>query len=357
MLCVGLAAGGCTVEPTTPTPARKAPAGAAPKARERANPGPAGVASPKPVSAQELPSTAAPIAAIDEPVEMLPVPEARHVELSAAAVTLADAGAEPRSALRLSPAKGDERTLTLTMRMTMGMKYGDKDVKPVELPPITVVMDTKVTEVKKTKLRYAYEVKSVDRDDTIKVSERMLAALNKAVEGMVDSKGSIQIDRQGTIVESSLGLPNLPTPGLRPSLAAFTQSFRQLYPVFPKEKVGAGAKWTNVEQFELSGIPVQQTSTYTLEARDGDALTLGVEVEQAAVGKAQPPEAIPMNVAAFGGKGEGTMSVDLGAIAPSKASSKAATSTASSIALGDESQSVRMDLLLDLSISSGAKSD
>lgn len=321
-------------------------------------------AKAKPQAAAAEPSTAAePVASVETPAaepsggDDWPIakPELRRAPAVPDAVTLEEAGAEPKAALRFTPGGKSSRSVALTMTMQVAMTLGDKPIDPSTLPTVSVSMDVTPGAEAKGATPYAFAVKSASREDLDGASERLKKAMDTAIEGMKDGTGSLTIDAQGRQVSADYGLPEVSTPGLRPSLAGFQQSFSQLFVVFPDEPVGVGARWESTAHYEHSGIPIEQRSTYTLEQRDGDTLTLAVEFEQSATGETESPAGVALEDTRFGGRGTGTLTVRLDSPFPVAAEAKSRSRVSSSVTLGGQAQPVEMDLLSTLSIATDGR--
>jgi hypothetical protein len=238
----------------------------------------------------------------------------------------------------------------LVMTMQVAMTLGDKPIDPSVLPTVSVSMDVTPGAEAGGATPYAFAVKSARREELEGASERLQKAMDTAVEGMKDSKGTLRIDAMGRQVSADYGLPEVSTPGLRPSLAGFQQSFSQLFVVLPEEPVGVGARWSSTAHFEHSGIPIEQRSTYTLEKRDGETLTLAVEFEQSATGDSESPAGVALEDTQFGGRGTGTLTVRLDSPFPVDAKAQSRSRVSSSVTMGGQAQPVEMDLLSTLSI-------
>ncbi len=281
----------------------------------------------------------------------IPKPEVSRVPVAPERVTLDTPGAEPRSVLRFSPQTGASRTVELGMSMQVAMTVGSKTIDPSVLPEVTVQMNVTATPAKDDGATlYAYTVTSATREPLEGASERLKKAMDTAVEGMKDTRGSLTVDARGRRLAAQYSLPELPTPDLRPSLAGFQQSFSQLFVVLPQEAVGVGGSWSSTSHFELSGIPIEQRSTYTMTSKDGDTLTLSVVFEQSATGPAQAPAGVALEDTQFGGRGSGTLRVKLDSLFPLDAQAQSRSRVQSSVAMGGAPQPVEMDLLSSLAI-------
>jgi len=335
LICVLAAA--CSSPPSPPPPAQQSKPAAAeptapaePEAVETPESTPAGVAWP-----------------IDEPA-------LARVAKGPDAVTLESPGAEPREVLRFAPKADVTRTVTLDMTMQVAMTLGNNAIDPSVLPTVAVEMKVTPGAEKDGATPWAFEVVSASREPLESASERLKKAMDTAVEGMKASKGSLSIDAQGRRGAADYGLPEVSTPGLRPSLSGFQQSFSQLFVVFPTEPVGVGAKWSSTSHFELSGIPIEQTATYTLEGREGDVVSLAVRFEQSATGEAESPSGVALEDTQFGGRGSGTLEVRLDSPFPIRAEAQSRSRVRSSVTMGGQGQPVEMDLLSTLTIATAS---
>lgn len=280
----------------------------------------------------------------------IPKPEVSEVPLVDDSVTLKTAGAEPHSTLRFSPEPGVSKTVELSMEMQVSMTVGNKTIDPSVLPVVTVQMNVTATPEKGGATSYAYAVTSASREPMDGASERLKKAMDTAVEGMKESSGSLSIDTRGRRTAAEYALPEVPTPNLRPSLAGFQQSFSQLFVALPEEPVGVGGTWSATTHFQLSGIPIEQRATYTLQSRKGDTLTLGVSFEQSATGPAEAPAGVALEDTQFGGRGSGTLTVTLDSPFPVDAKAQSRSRVLSSVSMGGSAQPVEMDLLSALAI-------
>jgi hypothetical protein len=274
-------------------------------------------------------------------------PPAVRVEPKSDAVTVVDAGAEPRQPLRLAPRVGDEQRVELRMQMTIGMTLGDRQVPATPMPEVTVVLASTVKSTGDT-IRYDFTVAEARRSEG-EFSDRVLRAVDQAVQAMQQTKGTFAIDARGIFRDAKIDSPELPTPGLRPSLTGFQQSFGQLYPSLPDEPIGVGAKWNAISHFDLGGVPIQQEAAYALLRREGDEIELSVSFTQAASSAIDAPGEIQMNVTSFGGRGDGTVTLHLAKVAPLKGSTHSRSLTVSTLEVADR-QNVTMDMTLDLHI-------
>ena len=152
--------------------------------------------------------------------------------------------------------------------------------------------------------------------------------------------------------ELDLELAELSVSGMKPAIQGFRQSFSQLFPTFPVDPVGVGAQWKAVTHFESEGLQIQQVTTYELVRRDGQEVELKVRFDQAANAPAQRDlGGAKMDVASFGGVGDGTIELRLDAIAPKKGRARSRSASQSKVDMGGGSQPLALKTELELALS------
>jgi hypothetical protein len=302
--------------------------------------------------------TVNPGAPIDDPPELdvdaLAVPEPTLAPRQRAGVRLVDAGTQPREVLRWSARRGQRQSVELSMAMEVAMTVGTQEVPPTPIPEIRLVMDTEVLDPGPP-IRYRFATRDVRRGDLAEASARVMAAVDEAVAGLAAAKGTIVLDDRGATQSVELDLVPLGASGMKPAMQSFRQSFSQLFPVFPEEPVGKGARWSSVVHFESEGIDIQQTTQYELVNRQGSRIELGLSFEQVA---SAPGElelgAAKLDVATFGGVGQGTLGASLDAIVPERGRARSRSASRSSVDLGGGAQSILLQTDLELGLAAAA---
>jgi hypothetical protein len=267
-----------------------------------------------------------------------------------AGTTLVEAGAEPREPLRLSPAKGTKQSVELGMGMTVAMAVGTQQVPSTPIPAIGVVMDLEV-ESSSPSIVYRFTTRNARRQQVEGGSNRVARAVDEAVAGLAEARGTITISPRGETKSIDLDIAKLPSSGMKPAILGFRQSFSQLFPTFPEEPVGVGAKWKTVSHFETDNMRIQQTTQYVLRQRKDQRIQLGVEFEQVATeaGEQDLGEA-KIDVGSYAGRGQGVIEIELHDIGPKKAQARSRSSSISKIEIGGGNQplSLQTDLRLEL---------
>ncbi|MFD4432118.1 hypothetical protein [Nocardia sp. NPDC058497] len=234
-----------------------------------------------------------------EGTEPLGIGKEVTVPISAAVTTLVSAGDEPRELLRPRYAVGTTQEVTLRTDYRIQQQINDqpaRDFSPAALTiPMTACADEDGVDL---------TVGTVTTPDP---------ALNKAFTTADGSHAGLEMSDLGAITELRMA-PSPETPNT--ARAALEQAFYQaVYRsiAFPDEPVGVGAVWT-VHQEITGGVTLDQITTATLTSRDGDRLSIDLQVSQTPTDKVWmlPNDAGALDIDGYVMEGTGTITVDLG---------------------------------------------
>jgi tRNA threonylcarbamoyladenosine modification (KEOPS) complex Pcc1 subunit len=270
-------------------------------------------------------------------------------------VTLLSAGDEPRAALRLRPSPGAREVATLRMGMVVAMQIGSTDVPPRRIPSIEAKLEAVVLDAEDDRIRYRIETLAVEAGEPGDVSARVQEAVQRAVESMRGTKGTIVVSSRGRIERSDLEIPAEDDASLRPTLEGFRQSFNQMFAWLPEGPVGTGARWRAITHFEQNELEIQQTAEYHLVARDGDRVELEYQLTQRAVDGDSVRTPLPggsLEVEGHAATGSGRVVLDLGRVMPMSGDAESAGATRTKVAMGGAPEAVLLELALDLSLQS-----
>ena len=315
-----------------------------PQAEPEPTPSPRAEPAPEPTPAADAPSEPAP--AFDESK----FPQPKVASARPAGTKLIDAGEEPRVALRMTPAKGFKQSVGLAMDMSVAMGVGSQQVPPTSIPGVGVVLDLEV-ESTGPSIVYRFKTRNARREDVDAGSSRVAQAVDQAVAGLAEARGSITVSALGETQSVDLELAKLPPSGMKPAILGFRQSFSQLFPTFPKEPVGVGAAWKTVSHFETDNMRIQQVTQYVLRQKKDSRVQLSVQFEQVATAAGEQDLGdAKLDVNSYAGHGQGSIIIELDAIAPKKAQSRSLSSSISKVQLGGGTQSLALktDLSLDM---------
>ncbi|MFE3798137.1 hypothetical protein [Nocardia tengchongensis] len=218
--------------------------------------------------------------------------------IEAVTTTVISPGAEPRSPLRRTLEPGISQQVTLTTDHHIEQQINQQPQRDISPPSITIPLTARsgADGVELT-------VGNVTSPDP---------AMAKALAPADGSRVGIDVSDVGAITALKLS----PKPSTSDAArAALEQSFYQaVYQsiAFPAEAVGVGAVWT-VRQPVSGSVPLEQVTTCTLTARDGNDLTIELNVVQTPKSTVWhlPNEAGQLEIVDYLMHGTGTIAVDL----------------------------------------------
>jgi len=355
--------GACTSETT---PAAKTDAKSAPPATESApaktpeagKPGDAKV----PTAPNGEPNTADPNAVIPPgPVAIAdaPAPTAGSGTESKATFELLGKGSAPFQELRFAPPAGQSETMVLTMTMEITLDLGPGAPIPAttqKTPPIKMFNTSTIGAVSDARIEQTVVFDSYEMgEDTDGTGAMMAAAMGTAFDQMKGFEQRMIYDTRGVIIEGDWTVP----PGMDPQLAANLQnvnrSLEQAMLRLPQEAVGVGAKWKEVSNIDSNGLKIEQTAEYTIDAIDGNQLSVSTDISQAPKSKKldapNMPPGVEVELLEFDSKGTGKVVLQLDHMIPLSGSSTMDTSLTVEAGTGDQKQTVKTNIKMTMEIS------
>jgi hypothetical protein len=221
------------------------------------------------------------------------------VPISAAVTTVVSQGAEPRVLLRPSYLPGTAQQVTLHTGYSIQQQINDQPPRDFSTPALTIPMTARAD--------------GDDVDLTLGTISSPDPSLAKALTAAGGSHAGFDMSELGAITALRLE----PSPDTsNAARAALEQAFYQaVYRsiAFPDEPVGEGAVWT-VRQEVTGGVALDQVTTATMTEREGDRLTIELEVTQTPKSAvwAMPNNAGTLDIQDYVMQGTGTITVDLG---------------------------------------------
>lgn len=221
------------------------------------------------------------------------------VPIAAAVATVVTPGAEPRSLLRPSYTEGTAQEVTLRTDHSIQQQIDDQPVRDFSTPALTIPMTARA------------DIDGVEL--TLGTVTTPDPALSEALTAADGSHAGFQMSELGAITALRLA----PAPDTSNSArAALEQAFYQaVYRsiMFPDEPVGVGAVWT-VRQEVGGGVTLDQVTTATLTERDGDRLSIQLDVTQMPKSSTWdlPNQSGTLDIEDYAMQGTGRITVDLG---------------------------------------------
>jgi hypothetical protein len=271
-------------------------------------------------------------------------------------VVVQDFGEAPREQIRYQFTAGSTETATMSMRMQMSM--GGQQMPGIAIPAINVPMTLRTTEVRGDgTARYEFETSAASIDGGSGANPALEQALASSLGQIDELSGWYRIDARGNILESSFALPTGAPAGMPVQagqmLNEMQAQMQQISAPFPVEAVGIGARWQVSSTAVMMGTPIALNMEYTLLARDGDRVELGLKaletVTAPAAGAPGIPPAAQAAPAAMEATATGKMIIDVNRMVPQQEMTTT-TSMSSAMPTSGQGQSMAMSMQMTMSI-------
>ncbi|TQF73732.1 hypothetical protein FK531_09050 [Rhodococcus spelaei] len=231
------------------------------------------------------------------------------VPVSAVTTQVLDPGVEPREKVTFHPATNVPQHVLLTTTSKVYQQIDDQAQQDFSTPDLGMPLTATVNGGQHD------PASAVDL--TLGTLTTPDARLQDALKVSDGSKAGLTITPSGSVT----ALRITPAPDSKDiARSAIEQAFYQAVyrtVAFPDAEIGVGAVWTVAQQV-TSGIALNQVTTATLKARDGDRLTVEVSVNQTPASKVWdlPGEAGTLNIDTYVMAGTGTLVLDLSSPLP-----------------------------------------
>ncbi|PTR32216.1 hypothetical protein C8K36_1011268 [Rhodococcus sp. OK519] len=233
------------------------------------------------------------------------------VPVTAATTEIVDAGAEPREVVQLRPAQGTRQEARLVTTATVQQQIDQQAAQDFSTPELTMPLSALVTQGASS------GTPATTIDMTLGTLSTPDDATNELLAPATDSHAGFTMNLSGAITALRLR----PDPDAQnKARSMIEQSFYQAVyrtVAFPEQPIGVGAVW-KIRQQVMSAVALDQVTTATLKARDGNRLTIDVQVEQKPTSPVfeLPNGAGTLNVDSYALRGTGSVVVDLGVPLP-----------------------------------------
>jgi hypothetical protein len=257
--------------------------------------------------------------------------------ITPAKLELLDAGAAPRQEIKFRPLANSQQTMTMTMGMSMDMVFGETPLPKTNLPKIVIKLDLKVGKIEPSgDINYSFSYGDIQAIATKDTPADSTAAIQNRMKTLTGLRGDIVMGSDGRVKSQKLTVPKTLDPTLKPTLDQLTKSVEQMSTRLPSQAVGLGAKWQTANSLTVSGIQLNQSSTYEVVAIDARGMTVKYKISQSA-----PPQNIVVPGAAatsskirldsLDSAGEGTYVVMFDSLLPTSGKSSIVTDSKLSV--------------------------
>ncbi|MCR9165584.1 MAG: hypothetical protein ACE37F_00230 [Nannocystaceae bacterium] len=264
-------------------------------------------------------------------------------------ITLLEAGTDPQR-LRLSPTAGAAEAMTMTMTMSMQM---GPDTPRVAMPPIVTTMRSEVDTVSEGSIRATVNFESMTVEATPSTPKALVENLEATLSGFESFESSIVLDERGALLGGTIDAPQgLPAP-LQQTMNQMQESFGKLQVPLPEEPVGVGGRWKAVSNIEQGGMKIEQTATYEITAREGDAVKLKVGLTQKVVEPTFSPPGMPGvtgTIERYDGSGQGTLELQLDQLTPTRSAMTISVDMQMTVDMLGQSQTQALTMDVDVAL-------
>jgi hypothetical protein len=273
---------------------------------------------------------------------------------SAVQVRLLEPGAEPRTALRLHPKPDDKQTVSMNLKIAMGMGTGDAPAQTMKLPAITLAMDATVKSVSpEGDISYETVMGDTSVAEEAGGMPGMADMMKASLAGLKGLSGTGILSSRGISKAADFKLPSGTAPQVSQAFSQVKDSFSMLGVPLPEEPVGTGAKWEVKRTIKSQGITLDQTETYQLVSLEGQRLTLKSTIAQRAANQKIQSPAMPtmkVDLTKLTGTGTGETTADLGQLMPIAGTVDVHTDTSMATTMNGQQQnmSVKTDMNLKM---------
>jgi hypothetical protein len=267
-------------------------------------------------------------------------------------IKLLEPGSEPRQVLRLHPKAGDQQTLSMTLKMTVGMKVGEMENPPMKLPGMVMIMEVTVKDVSpEGDISSELVMTDASVSDEPGVMPQVAETMKSSLGNLKGLSGKGLTSNRGMNKGTEINMPAGADPQVRQAMDQLKESFANLSSPLPEEAVGAGAKWEVTVPLKSQGMSIDQTTTYELVSLNEDTLNTKVSINQTAPKQKVQSPAMPnmkLDLLKMSGTGTGEVSRNLGQLLPLSGAITSHTDLLMGVGVGAQQQTMSMKMDIDL---------
>jgi len=229
-------------------------------------------------------------------------------------ITMLDAGAEPRTELRIAIEAGDTESMTLTQSQSIDQRIDGQQVPSAG--GVTTAATTDITV--ETAEDGVFQVTSITSGAEIieAPSPGAAAQAEAAMAELIGIGNRFTINDRGRVLDSEpIGLDGVNNALVDELLGGSTGT--EIASPLPDEAVGIGAQWEVVQRIPLVGLEIEQVLVYELVSIEGSVIELSVTGNQRVpAGSIMNAQGIPAEVVSWDLAITGTVTQDLTRMVP-----------------------------------------
>lgn len=266
-------------------------------------------------------------------------------------VRLLDAGAEPRSAASYAIAKGAVKPLQMDMDLEMAMEAAGMKLPATKMPTMVLLFNFTTGDRAGAEWPIDGKLSKISVTARGETQDQIAAGLRPQLQQLEGLGMNYFVDEKGRIRDVKVTLPPALPPMAGQMMSGMTQSVESMTSPLPNEAIGIGAKWEVLSRIVANGADLLQVSTFTLEKRNGDVLSLNADVRQFAAKEAVNPPGMPKGATArllsYKCQGGGKPVFDLTDVAPTNGSMSIQSSMSIELKMDVEGQSEKQTTSVD----------
>ncbi len=270
---------------------------------------------------------------------------------------LLEAGAEPRTELRLHPRPGDKQTAVMSMKLALETTIGEMPSQTIKLPAISMTSETTVKGVSdQGDITFEMVISKADLAEEPGAMPQLVDPIKAALASLKGLSGTGTVSSRGLGKGMDFKLPADASPQTRQLIEQMKEAFDSLVISLPAEPVGPGAKWEARMQFKSQGATIDQTATYQLASLEDERLVVKTTIAQRAANQTIETAALPglkLKLTKMTGTGTGSTSVVLTQLLPAERTLDLHTEQAVTMDAGGQPQP--LTVTTDLKLRSEAK--
>lgn len=279
----------------------------------------------------------------------------KAVDKNAPQIKLLNPGAEPRTVLRLQPQAGDKQNQTLVMKMGMGVEMpGQPGAQNIKIPPLKMDLAVEVQEVAANgDIVYVVKHGEMSLEEDPSASPEMAQALKAALGDLSGISAVGTNTSRGINKGLAAQLPPGTNPQMRQMLDQMNDSLGAISTPLPEEAIGLGAKWETKMSRKSQGMTIEQTTSAELIGLEEHQATVKVTLTQRAANQKISNPAMPglkFDLTKMTGSSHGEITLDLKQLMPAKAVMDSKTEMAAAFAMGNQKQSMKMSMDIQLTL-------
>jgi len=271
------------------------------------------------------------------------------------ALSLQEAGSEPRQPLVLRVAAGTTRKVAFVSKFGLEMEVEGEALPEVRVPATRMVVEQRVDSVDADgTIRYSLAFTDVSVLSTPGVEQDVVTQTEAALAGIVGITGTGTMDARGGNLSLSFDTDSITDSALKASIESTSSQVGNLSAPFPTQPVGIGARWTAQRSATINGITMNTTTTFTLRGRQGDKYRLDVDQEATAPPGPVDVPGLPMGTEAsvedFTLDSNGHINGDLTQPLPDESANAGTGDAVLNVAEGADRQTINQHMTIEFSL-------